>query len=148
MIRRREFITLLGGAASVWPLAAGAQQVQRMRRIGVFMPFAADDPNAQARLAAFAQGLQEVGWSVGRNLQIDYRWSAGDPDRVRRYAAELIALKPEVIVTVGASHTGPLQQATKIVPIVFVNVIDPVGGGLVESMARPGGNATGFLQFE
>jgi putative tryptophan/tyrosine transport system substrate-binding protein len=147
-MKRREFITLLGGTVIAWPLATHAQQSDRMRRIGVLMPFTADDPEAQARLLAFAQGLQELGWTVGRNLGIDTRWFASDADRARKYAAELVALAPDVIVANGAAALGPLQQATRTVPIVFVNVPDPVGGGNVASLARPGGNATGFMQSE
>jgi ABC-type uncharacterized transport system substrate-binding protein len=146
--RRRQFITLLGGAAAAWPLAARAQQPERMRRIGVLQSLAADDPEGQARLAAFAQGLQQSGWTIGRNVQIDTRWAAGDAERFRRYAAELVALAPDVILAVGAAAVGPLQQATRTVPIVFVNTSDPVGAGFVESLARPGGNATGFLLHE
>ena len=146
--RRREFITLLGGAAVAWPLAARTEQGERMRRIGVLQSLAADDPEGQARLAAFAQGLQQSGWTIGRNVQIDTRWAAGDAKRFRRYAAELVALAPDVILAVGAAAVGPLQQATRTVPIVFVNTSDPVGAGFVESLARPGGNATGFLLYE
>jgi putative ABC transport system substrate-binding protein len=146
MIRRREFITLLGGAAS-WPLAARAQQPQRMRRIGVFANLPEDDPESRFNIAAFAQGLADLGWTVGRNVQIDYRWAEGDADRVRR-AAELVALVPDVILAHGSVQVGPLLQATRSVPIVFVIVTDPVGGGFVASLARPGGNATGFMDFE
>jgi len=148
MIRRREFITLLGGAAAAWPLAARAQQRERMRRVGWLTSQAANDPVAQAYVAALLQGLQEAGWSVGRNVRIDYRWGAANAELKRRYAAELIALVPDVIVTTGDSNTGPLLQATRTVPIVFVLVPDPVGAGFVASLARPGGNATGFLNFE
>jgi len=146
-MKRREFITLAGSAA-VWPLAARAQQPERMRRIGVLQSLAANDPEGQARLAAFAQGLQQAGWTIGRNVQIDTRWAAGDAEGFRRYAAELVALAPDVILAVGAAAVGPLQQATRTVPIVFVNTSDPVGAGFVESLARPGGNATGFLLYE
>jgi putative tryptophan/tyrosine transport system substrate-binding protein len=118
LYNRREFISLLGGAAVAWPLAARAQQPDRMRRIGVLNNPAADDPDSQARVAAFAQGLQELGWIDGRNVRIEYRWSVGDPDRIRRYAAELVALAPDVILTVGAASAGPLLQATRTVPIV------------------------------
>ena len=144
---RREFVALLGGAAAAWPLAARAQQPERIRVIGVLISTAADDPEGQARLTAFAQGLQELGWSVGRNLRIDYRWAAGQVDRYRSYAAELLALSPDVILAVGSAAMGPLQ-ATRSVPVVFVQVADPVGAGFVESLARPGGNATGFTVFE
>jgi len=147
-MRRREFMTLVGGAAAAWPLAAHAQQAERMRRIGALMNVAADDPVGQARIAAFLRGLQELGWTVGRNIQIDYRWSAGNADDIRRYAAELAALAPEVILATGSATVGPLLQATRAVPIVFVTVVDPVGAGFVASLARPGGNATGFLAFE
>jgi putative ABC transport system substrate-binding protein len=146
-LRRRQFITFLGGAAA-WPLAARAQQPERMRRIGVFMGLAADDPEGQARVAAFLQGLQEWGWSVGRNVRIDTRWTGGDADRLRKYAAELVALAPDVIFVNGGSHLGALQQASRTVPIVFAAVVDPVGGGYVMSLARPGRNATGFTSAE
>jgi putative tryptophan/tyrosine transport system substrate-binding protein len=146
-LRRRQFLTLLGGAAAAWPLAARAQQGERVRRIGVLMALAADDPEGQARLTAFAQGLQELGWSVGRNVRIDYRWAAGDTNRYCSYTAELLALAPDVVLAVGSSAMGPLQ-ATRSVPVVFVQVGDPVGAGFVESLARLGGNATGFSTFE
>src|SRR6266446_1537640 len=135
-MRRREFITLLGGAAATWPLVARAQQPERMRRIGVFMNYAADDPEGQTRLLAFAQALAQSGWTAGRNVRIDIRWGAGDPERIRRYAAELVALAPDVILADGSGTTGPLLQATRAVPIVFVLVADPVGAGYVESLAR------------
>ena len=147
-MRRREFITLLGGAAAAWPLAASAQQPARMRRIGALLAQSADDSDALARVSAFAQGLQERGWSVGSNIQIDYRWGAGDLERFRRYAAELVALAPDVVLASAGSIVGALQQASRTVPIVFVTTRDPVGGGWVESLARPGGNATGFTSFE
>jgi ABC-type uncharacterized transport system substrate-binding protein len=147
-LKRREFITLLGGAAAAWPLAAHAQQGERMRRIGVLTSLAADDPESQARHAAFLQGLQEWGWSVGRNVAIDYRFAAGDADRFRKYAAELVALAPDIILATGTPVTAALLQATRNIPIVFTNVPDPVGAGFVASLARPGGNATGFLVFE
>jgi putative tryptophan/tyrosine transport system substrate-binding protein len=147
-LKRREFITLFGGAAATWPLAAGAQQTERMRRIGVLMNFTSDDPQSQDRLAAFVQGLQELGWTVGRNLQIDYRWGAGNVERYRTFAAELVALTPDVLVTVGAPAVEALQRATRTVPIVFATVTDPVGGGLVANLARPGGNTTGFTLSE
>jgi putative tryptophan/tyrosine transport system substrate-binding protein len=147
-MRRREFITLLGGAAVAWPLAAHPQQADRMRRIGALMNLAEDDPESQARIAAFLQGLQQLGWIDGRNMQIDTRWSAGDPNTARKYAADLVALAPDVILADGGTTVGPLQRATRTVPIVFVNFIDPVGGGYVESLARPGGNASGFTLFE
>jgi putative ABC transport system substrate-binding protein len=147
-MKRREFITLLGGAAAAWPLAARAQQREKMRRIGVLMNLAADDAEGQARLAAFLQGLQEAGWAVGRNVRIELRWGAGDADRFRKQAAELVALAPDVVLASGSPVVGPLLQATRTVPIVFVQVVDPVGAGLVASLARPGGNATGFTAFE
>jgi putative tryptophan/tyrosine transport system substrate-binding protein len=146
-MKRRAFITLLGGAAAAWPLAARAQQ-ERMRRIGVLMPFVAGDPEAQVRSTVFAQTLQQLGWTVGRNLQIDYRFAGGEADRVRQNAAELVALAPDVIMTVGSITVAPIQQATRTIPIVFTNVADPVGAGIVQSLARPGGNATGFTNFE
>ena len=149
MIGRREFISLLGGAAAAWPLVARAQQSRRMRHIGVLSTVAADDPEVQIRMAAFHQGLQEAGWLIGRNLLIEYRWSrAGDAEQTRKYAAELIALAPELILAVATAAVEPLQQATRTTPIVFVQVSDPVGAGFVESLARPGGNATGFTPFE
>jgi putative ABC transport system substrate-binding protein len=144
-IRRRELI--LGGVVLALPLAARAQQPVRTRRIGVLMPLTADDPEDQARLAAFLQGLQETGWSVGRNLRIDTRWG-GDADRLRRSAVELVALAPDVIMTVGVNAVVALQQASRSVPIVFVGTTDPVGAGFVASMARPGGNLTGFTNIE
>jgi putative ABC transport system substrate-binding protein len=147
-MRRREFITLLGGAAAEWPLAARAQQGERMRRIGVLMPFAVDDPEAKARLTAFRDTLQHLGWTDGRNVRIDTRWPASDPDRFRRYAAELVALAPDVIMASSTESVAALQQASGSVPIVFANIIDPVGAGFVSSLARPGGNITGFSSFE
>jgi putative ABC transport system substrate-binding protein len=146
-VRRRHFITLLGGSAA-WPLAAHAQQPERMRRIGVLIPYAADDPEGQARIAAFLQGLQQLGWTEGRNVRIDIRRTLGDTDRARRYAAELVALAPDVILASGTSTVGPLLQATRTVPIVFPVIGDPVGAGFVDSLARPGGNATGFMSRE
>jgi len=148
-MKRREFITLLGGAAAVWPFAVRAQQAgERMRRIGVLTTLAADDEEAMARLAAFLQALQQLGWTGNRNVHIDYRWGAGEPERIRRHAAELAALAPEVILANGTAGVGPLLQATRTVPIVFVQVSDPVGAGYIASLARPGGNATGFTLFE
>ena len=147
-MRRREFITLLGGAAAAWPLAVRAQQPASARRIGVLMNQAADDPEGQARLIAFVQALQQFGWTDGRNVRIDTRWAAGDAERTRRYAAELVALAPDVILVAGSGALAPLLQATRAVPIVFTIVADPVGAGFVESLAQPGGNATGFLAFE
>jgi putative tryptophan/tyrosine transport system substrate-binding protein len=147
-MRRREFITVLGGAAAVWPFAVRAQQREKMRRIGALMPYAANDPQVQIRNAAFLQGLQQLGWTVGQNVQIDYRWSGGNIDDTRRYAAELVALAPDLIFAPGTSTVGPLLQATRSVPIVFVLVPDPVGAGVVNSLARPGGNATGFTSYD
>ena len=138
---------MLGGAAT-WPLAARAQQPGRVRRMGVLMPTAADDALGQAWSAAFVQGLQQLGWEVGGNIQIDYRWGAGDTERFRKYAAELVALGPDVILGTAASIVAALQQVSRTVPIVFVSTIDPVGAGLVTSLARPGGNATGFISYE
>jgi hypothetical protein len=147
-VKRREFITLLGGAAAAWPLAARAQQGERVRRIGVLMSFAANDREGHALSAAFAQGLQELGWSIGRNIRIDIHWTGGNVERIRKSVAELLALAPDVILAASSPTVGALQQATRTVPIVFVGVGDPVGGGFVESLARPGGNATGFMLFE
>ena len=147
-MNRRALISLLGGAAATWPFAARAQQADRTRRIGVLMNLAADDPESPVRLAAFLQGLQELGWTVGRNVRIDYRWGGADTDRIRTDAAELVALAPDVILAHGSVIVRRLQQATRTVPIVFVNATDPVGGGLAASLARPGGNATGFTMFE
>jgi len=146
-VRRRKFITLLGGAAA-WPLAARAQQGGRMRRIGVLMRGSADDSDEQARLTGFLQGLEEWGWSDGRNVRIDVRWSAADPDRRRRYAAELVALSPDVILADTSTVVAALQQTTQMVPIVFAGVIDPVGAGFVANLARPGGNTTGFASLD
>src|SRR6266511_798596 len=147
-MERREFITLLGGAAA-WPLAARAQQGERMRRIGVLTGGPRpDDQDAQANIAAFLEGLKQLGWVDGRNVRIDYRWGLGQADTIRRQAAELAALAPDVVLSSGTASLAQLMQATHTVPIVFVNVSDPVGGGFVDSLSRPGGNATGFMQFE
>jgi putative ABC transport system substrate-binding protein len=149
-MKRREFITLVGGAAAAWPLAARAQQAERMRRIGVLIGAAvdADDPDVQANIAAFLQRLQQLGWTDGGNVRIDYRWGAGNADNIRKYAAELVALAPDVILVNGTAVMAPLLQATRTLPIVFTAVADPVGAGFVDSLARPGGNTTGFMQFE
>jgi putative tryptophan/tyrosine transport system substrate-binding protein len=147
-VRRREFITLLGGLALTWPRAAGAQQGKRMRRVGVLMPLSANDPQAQVRNAAFLQGLLQFGWTIGNNVQIDYRWSAGNDENARKYALELVALAPDVIFASGTQALGSLQRATRTVPIVFAQVADPVGAGFVDSLARPGGNITGFTSYE
>jgi len=146
-MRRRQFISLIGGAAA-WPLAARAQQSERMRRIGVLTNLAENDPEGQSRNEAFRQGLHQLGWTDGGNVRIDYRGTLGDAERTRRYAAELVALAPDVILATGSAAAGPLLQATRTVPIVFVNVPDPVGAGFVDGLARPGGNATGFLSSE
>jgi putative ABC transport system substrate-binding protein len=146
-MKRRAFITLLGGAVA-WPLAVRAQETQRVRRIGVLIQVAEGDPQARIEVAAFLRGLQELGWSEGRNLRVDIRWGGGDADRIRKYAAELVALAPEVVLALGGTVAGALQQASGTVPIVFVNVTDPVGRGYVASLAQPVGNATGFTSFE
>jgi ABC-type uncharacterized transport system substrate-binding protein len=146
-MQRRQFIALLGGAVT-WPLEARAQQDQRVRRIGVLSSLAEDDPESVARRPAFEQALKALGWTNGSNLRVDYRWGADDADRVRKLAAEIIALAPDVILTSGNSVLAPLMQATRTIPIVFVQVIDPVGTGFVKSLARPGGNVTGFTPFE
>jgi putative ABC transport system substrate-binding protein len=146
-VKRREFITVLASAAA-WPLAARAQQPERMRRIGVLMSAVEGDQRGLESITAFAQGLAELGWTVGRNVRIEYRWGAGDLDRFRRYAAELIALSPDVVLATAGSIVGAFQQASRTVPIVFVTTIDPVGGGWVESLSRPSTNATGFASYE
>ena len=147
-MKRREFITLLGGVAAAFPLTARAQQPERMRRIGVLMNLAEDDPEAPARRATFQHALRQLGWTDGGNVRIDYRWGADDAGRLRRYAAELVALAPDVILANATPSVAALQQATHTVPVVFVNVADPVGAGFVASLARPGLNVTGFLLFE
>jgi putative ABC transport system substrate-binding protein len=147
-IGRRELLVALGGAAAAWPFAARAQQVDRVRRIGVLMSAVESDPRGLEYITAFAQGLAELGWIVGRNVRIEYRWGAGDLDRFRRYAAELVALSPDVVLAPAGSIVGAFQQASRTVPIVFVTTIDPVGGGWVESLSRPGTNATGFASRE
>ena len=147
-IPRREFILTLGGAAAAWPLAVRAQQPERMRRIGVLMNLAVGDPEGKARIAGFVQGLQQLGWSDGRNVRIDYRWAAGDAGHFQRYADELLALAPDVIFAASTPSVQALQQATRTVPIVFAIVADPVGAGFVDSLARPGGNVTGFTPGE
>jgi ABC-type uncharacterized transport system substrate-binding protein len=146
-MRRREFIALLGGAAAAWPVVARAQQPERSRRVGVLMPHDQDSPVGQARIAALVQELQRLGWT-GRNVRIDIRWAGADTENIRKHAAELAALAPDVILANGSVAVTPLLQATRTVPIVFVVVPDPVGAGFVDSLARPGGNATGFVQFE
>jgi putative ABC transport system substrate-binding protein len=147
-MRRREFIKFVSGAAACWPLLARAQQSDALRRIGVLMSFAADDAVAQARVTAFMQMLQQLGWTNGRNVQIDIRWSAGDPERNRRYAAELVALTPDAILASTTVSVAALLQATRALPIVFVQVADPVGAGFVASLGKPGGNVTGFTIYE
>jgi len=146
-MKRRTFIATLGSVAA-WPLVARAQQGEPMRRIGVLVSAVEGDPRGMEYVTAFAQGLAELGWTVGRNVRIEYRWGAGDLDRFRRYAAELVALSPDVVLASAGSIVGALQQASRTVPIVFVTTIDPVGGGWVESLSRPGTNATGFASFE
>jgi putative tryptophan/tyrosine transport system substrate-binding protein len=147
-IGRRQFISVLGGATVAWPLTARAQQDGRTRRVGVLMNLAADDPAGRERFATLVHGLREAGWVDGRNIQIDPRWTAGDPERFRKYAAELVALAPDVILAATTPAVTALQQASRTVPIVFVGVVDPVGSGMVASLPRPGGNATGFVIFE
>jgi putative ABC transport system substrate-binding protein len=147
-MQRRQFLGVVGVAAATWPLAANAQQGERMRRIGILVPAAADDAEYQARLAAFLQALALLGWSIGRNVRIDTRWATTDAAEIRRHAAELAALAPDVILAQAATTVGPLLQATRTVPIVFPGVVDPVGAGFVDSLARPGGNVTGFMNYE
>ena len=146
-MRRREFLGILVGAV-IWPVAAGSQQAERVRRVGLLNILGPDDPEAQARRAVFEQTLEQLGWTVGRDLKIDIRQVGSDLDSLRRYAAELVALAPDVILSIGSTAVAPLQQATRTIPIVFVNVPDPVGAGFVQSMAHPGGNITGFSSFE
>ena len=147
-MQRREFITLVGGAVAAWPLASRAQQPERVRRIGVLNSLAEDDPKSVTRRAAFEQAIKGLGWTIGGNLRIDYRWARNDFELIRRFAAELVALAPDVILTSGRIVIEPTIRATRNIPIVFLQVIDPVGSGLIESMAHPGGNVTGFTQFE
>lgn len=147
-MKRREFITLIGGAAATWPLAARAQRSERVRRLGVLNSLAEDDTESVARRAAFEQALKQLGWISGDNLLIEYRWARNDPELIRNSVAELVALVPDVILTSGSVVVGPMVRATSTIPIVFMQVIDPVGSGLIESMAQPGGNVTGFTQFE
>ena len=148
-IGRRELLVALGGAAAAWPLAARAQQQTRaMRRIGVLTPYPADDAEGHARLTAFAQALQQSGWTVGQNVRIDYRWGPGNAETMRKYATELVALAPDVVLASTSAAVLPLLEASRTVPIVFAAVADPVAAGFVESLARPGGNATGFLSYE
>jgi putative ABC transport system substrate-binding protein len=148
MTSRRKFVTLLGGAAAVWPLAAHAQQPERMRRIGILHDYAEADPEGREQIIAFREELQKLGWTKDRTIAIDFQSGAADVELLRTYARELVAKKPDVILAAGGTIVGALQRASRSLPIVFVNVTDPVGGGLVASLARPGGNATGFTQFE
>jgi len=147
-LRRREFIALIGGAAVIWPLGTGAQQPERMRRLGVLMQFVENDREASDYIATFRKGLEAFGWREGQNLHIDYRWAAGDAARMRTYAAEIVELLPDVIFVASPTGLSEVAQATRTIPIVFVQVADPVGGGFVRSLANPGGNATGFTSFE
>jgi len=147
-MKRREFLSLLGGAAAVWPLAARAQQGERIRRIGVLVPFPESDPEAQARVAAFREGLQKLGWTEGRNIRIDTRWAALDAEAMQRFAKELVGLQPDLILSQSTPNTAALLQQTRTIPIVFVQVSDPVGSGFVASIPRPGGNVTGFITTE
>jgi putative ABC transport system substrate-binding protein len=147
-VRRREFITLLGGAAAAWPVAARAQQLQQMRRIGVLLPGATDHSEFQTWIRAFLQALAQLGWTAGRNVQLEYHWAGTNSDDIRRHARELAALAPDVILAIGSASVGALQQATRTIPIVFATAADPVGAGFVESLSRPGGNITGFTIFE
>jgi putative ABC transport system substrate-binding protein len=147
-VNRRALITLLGGAATAWPLVAQAQQGERVRLVGILLPVAADDTEFQTRVGAFLQGLQQSGWSIGRNVRIDTRWAGASAAEIRRHAAELVALAPDVMLASSSAAVAPLLEATRTVPIVFAGVGDPVAGGYVESLARPGGNATGFAIYE
>jgi len=147
-MRRREFISLVGTAVAAWPVVARAQQPEQMRRIGVLMNIAENDPQSAPRVSALVRGLEELGWSLGKNMRIDYRWAAGDSNLYRKYAPELVALAPHVIVVVGGTAVSELQRATRTIPIVFVGTTDPVNRGLIASMARPGGNTTGFIEYE
>jgi len=147
-MRRREFITLLGGAAAAWPLVARAQQAERMRLIGVLMAYAESDPEGQAWVAAFREALQNLGWAEGRNIRIDTRWATPDVEAMQRLAKELVALQPDLILSQSTPTTAALLQQTRTIPIIFANIADPVGSGFVASFPRPGGNVTGFVLFE
>ena len=147
-MRRREFIALLVSGVVAWPIVGRAQQSDRMRRIAVLMNLGSDDPQSKVRIAAFIQGLQQLGWTDGSDMRIETRWSMGDPDRARRYATELVTLAPDVILADGGTIVGPLQHMTRTVRVIFVNVTDPVAAGFVDNLARPGGNASGFTLFE
>jgi putative ABC transport system substrate-binding protein len=144
-VKRREFVTLLGSAAAAWPLAARGQQPERMRRVGMITNLAENDPEERERNAAFVETLQRLGWKEGHNIRLEPRWTAGNPDLLRMHVADLVALAPDVILATGSSTLGPLLQATRTIPIVFTLVPDPVGAGFVDSLSRPGGNATGFV---
>jgi len=146
-LKRREFIGLIGGAAA-WPLAARAQQGERVRRIGVLQNLAPDDAEGQLRLTAFGQGLQQLGWTVGRNLRIDYRWGVGDAERIQKSVGDILAFSPDIILVAGGRNMTVLQQANRTIPVVFVTISDPVSGGFWESIPQPGGNATGFSVLE
>src|ERR1700682_2486290 len=147
-MRRREFIKIIAGPALAWPLAARAQQGERVRRIGVLMPRAATDPEAKEDIGGFAHGLAERGWIIGRNVRIEYRYAANDPETFRKYAKEMVALAPDVVLASGTPSVAALQQSSRSIPIVFVTVTDPVGAGFVDSLAKPGGNITGFMLSE
>jgi len=147
-MRRRDFIPLIGGAVAVWPLMARGQQTEQVRRIGVIMNTSEKDPQSAVRVSALVRGLEERGWILGSNMQIDYRWGAGNSNLYRKYAPELVALAPNLILVVGGTAVGELQRATQTIPIVFMGVTDPVNRGLIESLARPGGNTTGFIEYE
>jgi putative ABC transport system substrate-binding protein len=147
-MRRRDFIKGIVGSATAWPLVARAQQGEHMRRIGVLMNIGADDPQAPVLVGAFSQGLAEAGWIIGRNARIDYRWFQGNAEAARAYAAELLALTPDIILVTGTQGATAVKQLTRTVPIVFAQVADPVGAGIVDSLARPGGNITGFMVFD
>ena len=147
-IRRRDFIAAAGSTAVAWPFAARAQQRERIRRLGVLLPASPDDPDYQTRVSALTQGLAVLGWNIGRNIRIDIRWASGDPEQLRRYAEELVALGPDVLLASSSLAVAALQQATRAVPIVFGAVVDPVGAGFVASLSHPGGNTTGFTNFE
>src|SRR5262245_32216516 len=147
-MRRRDFIKVIAGSTAAWPLAVHAQQAERMRRVGVLMGTRGEDPDTEARRAAFEQALQQLGWTQGRNVRIDYRFAGGDAATSRKQAEELVALAPDLIVSTGSFSTGALLRATRTVPVVFAIVPDPVGSGFVDSLSQPGGNATGFMHFE
>ena len=147
-MKRRDFITLLGGAAAAWPLAARGQQGERVRRIGVLLPFDEDDPVAKTLVSAFTKALADLSWTDGRNVRMDLRWAGGDIDRIREFAKELVGLQPDIILTNGTPTTLALQRETRTIPIIFAGAGDPVAGGIVERLDRPGGNVTGFANYE